>query len=98
MNKQVIVLGMHRSGTSILSKVLINLGVDMGEGDTKGGISNIDGHNEDFEMLSINEKILEKLNATWYEPPNIDDVEREKGYISSFYSGFAKKRSGFWAI
>jgi hypothetical protein len=57
LSRQIVVLGMHRSGTSILSKILINLGVNMAEGDSIGDLSNVEGHNEDYEILKINKSI-----------------------------------------
>ncbi|MCW4442355.1 sulfotransferase [Vibrio splendidus] len=98
MNKQIVVLGMHRSGTSILSKVLINLGVDMGEGDSQGGISNIDGHNEDFDMLSINEEFLQILGASWHTPPEAALIEINKNHIQRAYADFVEGKSGLWGV
>lgn len=66
--KTVIVLGMHRSGTSITAGILSLMGVNMGRiGPPK--ISNIKGHFEDLDFLSLNEKILLSHNASWRNPP-----------------------------
>lgn len=98
MEQQVIVLGMHRSGTSILSKTLINLGVNMGGGDSIGGFSNVEGHNEDYEMLKINESILSSLNSSWDNPPTIDKIKNIEMDIIQLYKEYVDNKNGIWGV
>ncbi|MBU3004206.1 sulfotransferase [Paraglaciecola arctica] len=98
MEQQIIVLGMHRSGTSMLSKLLINLGVDMGDGNHVGSISNVDGHNEDTEMRVINEAILSTLKSTWDDPPKKEDIAHIEDFICKQYTEFVDKRGGLWGV
>lgn len=64
----IIVLGMHRSGTSVLTRVLNLLGADVGTGLLQGqpGI-NARGFWEHKELIAINENLLSVLERTWYD-------------------------------
>jgi len=71
-NKIVCVLGMHRSGTSMLMRLLNICGVYVGENDEcsiEPTESNAMGHWENKEILEINEKILKLLGGSWDNPP-----------------------------
>lgn len=54
----VVVLGMHRSGTSALSRILGFLGCDMPENLLGAGPGNETGHWEPATVLAVNERIL----------------------------------------
>ena len=91
-SKQVVVLGMHRSGTSMLSKILSNIGFDMGKSHEVRDISNVDGHYEDVEILEINEEILTLLNSTWAEPPSSRCVRTNESLIANKYAKYIRER------
>ena len=74
---EVLVLGMHRSGTSMLSGVLDRLGVDMGEDKPGRQVSNPMGHYEDGDFLSLNESILEKAGGSWDNPPSAENIQSQ---------------------
>ncbi|WP_261903461.1 sulfotransferase [Vibrio fortis] len=95
---QVVILGMHRSGTSILSKVLSSLGVNMGEFDEKIYISNVEGHFEDLRMLEINERILKNLQCSWDKPPSIERIRKNKSWIAQEYNDYIKSKKGIWGV
>jgi hypothetical protein len=91
----VVIIGMHRSGTTMLSKVLENMGIYMGW--------RKDENNEALFFLKFNDWILKQANATWDNPYNykIADEDFKKimigvaeRYINSFrlieYLGFFK--------
>ena len=67
----VLVTGMHRGGTSAISKVLEGLGLDAGsqEGLIGATDSNRHGHYEVREIVDLNEEILENLEGSWLSPP-----------------------------
>ena len=69
LQKDVIILGMHRSGTSMVSGLLTNLGVDLGEDALGPLISNPRGHFEDGDFLGLNNAILAAAGGTWDDPP-----------------------------
>ncbi|WP_017221013.1 glycosyltransferase [Moritella dasanensis] len=64
----VMVLGMHRSGTSAITKGLETLGVSLSENVLPESEANKKGYWEDLEVLSINEKLLHYAGLEWYSP------------------------------
>ena len=58
----VIIVGMHRSGTTMLSKILEKLGIFMGWRKEE--------NNEALFFLRFNDWILKQANATWDNPYN----------------------------
>ncbi len=58
----IIIIGMHRSGTTMLSKILEQLGVFMGWRKEE--------NNEALFFLKFNDWILKQVNATWDNPYN----------------------------
>lgn len=65
----IVVLGMHRSGTSMVSGLLHKMGVNMGERLLKGGVSNPKGYFEDLDFLALNRHILKESDGSWNNPP-----------------------------
>jgi hypothetical protein len=57
----VIVLGMHRSGTSLCSHLLSALGVDMAD-DIGVNVGNDRGHWERWEIVELHDRILGLFN------------------------------------
>ncbi|MCJ7734676.1 MAG: sulfotransferase [Anaerolineales bacterium] len=72
--KEVIILGMHRSGTSMVGGVLSHLGVDMGDDFPGKQISNPLGHFEDGDFLTLNSSILEQAGGDWKTPPSYQQI------------------------
>lgn len=64
----VVVLGMHRSGTSGLASALSNLGVYLGKPDELlfGNLSNVEGHFELHKLVYLNERLLWYLGQTYF--------------------------------
>jgi len=56
----VILLGMHRSGTSVLVQLLARLGLFVG--------SDLQGDFESTYFLKLNEQLLHRVNAAWDNP------------------------------
>jgi|SRR5579863_6932872 len=72
MNEEVIcVIGMHRSGTSLTTRVLNLCGLDLGPSDQLMGPheSNPEGHWENLAFFSINESLLSRFGGSWDNPP-----------------------------
>jgi len=94
MEKTVIlVVGMHRSGTSLLSKILLQLGVDFGDSLLKSDSSNPDGHFENLKLLNINEKVLELSHGSWDAPPAKDNLTQHWKSLSSDVSTFIQEEA-----
>ncbi len=56
--KTLMVVGMHRSGTSLISNWLYRCGLQLGEHLLEAGNGNVEGHFEDVEFLKMHEEIL----------------------------------------
>jgi len=63
----LLVLGMHRSGTSATTRVANLLGADLGSDLIQPSPDNPDGFWEHAEAVRINEALLEALGRTWYD-------------------------------
>lgn len=85
----ILVLGMHRSGTSLCSHVLSALGVDMAD-EIDAHPSNLKGHWERRELVALHDRILEHYNrgyytqlhdftlpVAWWAEPAVAEVRRE---------------------
>jgi glycosyltransferase involved in cell wall biosynthesis len=65
MHKIVVVLGMHRSGTSATARSLEVLGVNLGDNLYPATIDNPKGFWEDQSILGINEELLARTGRTY---------------------------------
>lgn len=72
-SKQVIILGMHRSGTSLLSHYLSLIGINMGEKLMGMGPGNPYGHFEDEAFIAINKNIMEENHLQLFT----DNIQQE---------------------
>jgi hypothetical protein len=85
----VLVLGMHRSGTSLCAHTLSAMGIDMAD-EIRAGSSNTKGHWERGEILEFHDRILSFFNRGYYSPfhdlplpiawwadPRVAEVRRE---------------------
>jgi hypothetical protein len=72
-NQDIIcVLGMHRSGTSVLTRILNLIGVDLGPDEflsTEPAADHQKGFWEHKEIAFINNAILKRHGGSWDEPP-----------------------------
>jgi hypothetical protein len=63
----VVVLGMHRSGTSALTRVLNLLGCDLPRTLMGAGTGNEAGHWESQAICDLNDRILESAGSAWHD-------------------------------
>ena len=63
--KLLIILGMHRSGTSLLAGSCRLLGADLGDRMMAAGQDNVMGFWEHDEIVRIHDEILERLSYSW---------------------------------
>lgn len=70
MNKIIVVLGMHRSGTSAFAKAIVDLGAYPGDSLIPGDEENEKGYWEDANIVAINNRILDSFNMKWYSIDN----------------------------
>jgi GT2 family glycosyltransferase len=64
----ILVLGMHRSGTSALTRVLNLLGVDLGDRLLPAAGDNRAGFWEHREIVLLHERLLARLGTAWDDP------------------------------
>ena len=70
-----VVLGMHRSGTSAITRGLTALGVELGDELMRPAAGNNDkGFFEDVHLAAFNDSLLEKARRTWDSLTNIPDA------------------------
>ena len=63
----LLILGMHRSGTSAVTRVLNLLGADLGERLVAPAADNPAGFWEHADAVKINDDLLQALGRTWYD-------------------------------
>lgn len=87
--KLIVVLGMHRSGTSAITRGLQVLGVNLGDNlmpPVEG--NNAKGFFEDLDLNALNVELLQTLRSDWdyLSPIEDSDVEKltEKWILSSW--------------
>ena len=61
----ILILGMHRSGTSALSGVLSMLDVYLGTNNMPGDKHNQKGYFENNNIVPLNEKLLKSIDSKW---------------------------------
>ncbi len=71
---QHLVLGMHRSGTSALTRVLGLMGCHLGSDDelTPGDAENPKGYFERRDAWALDEWLLERLGGSWHDVTRLD--------------------------
>lgn len=80
MSKIIVIVGMHRSGTSLLASWLHANGLFLGDNLMSGKFDNIKGHFEDYEILKIHEKNLNRNNyiTTGLQLKNPDNLKLDE--------------------
>ena len=71
----VVILGMHRSGTSLITKSIELFGFSLGENLMEASEDNPTGFWEDLDLVALNDQILASNQATWDSP--LDTTERD---------------------
>lgn len=77
----LLVLGMHRSGTSALARVLGLCGADLGTRLLEAGAGNETGHWEDAYAVELHERLLAAMAMRWDDPLALpsDWLQRDAG-------------------
>lgn len=81
----IVVLGMHRSGTSATARGLQVLGVELGDMLAPPKEDNAKGFWEDIELNALNIEMLEAIGSDWHHLSTIQpkdvDLLRDQGYF-----------------
>jgi hypothetical protein len=85
--RQIIcVLGMHRSGSSLLAQIMHRNGIAIGTNLVGKSAHNPDGHFEDRFILQINKKILIHFGGTWDRPAQLPGNWLEDPFVKRLLS------------
>ncbi|MGC1381885.1 MAG: sulfotransferase [Candidatus Baltobacteraceae bacterium] len=76
-SRAVLVLGMHRSGTSAIARGLAALSVYLGDDFLDAQPENPTGYWEDKGIVEINERVLKRLGIAWDDVSPIDRRQLE---------------------
>lgn len=96
-----VILGMHRSGTSLTSSILQDFGINMGTNllsSNSPSASNILGHYEDLDFLSINREFLTKHGRSWDNPYLLNPEPNEIVEFKSKISNIILYKQGNWGF
>lgn len=96
-NQTVVILGMHRSGTSLVAGILTKLHVNMGKKLLGKNISNPLGHFEDQEFIDLNDQILQAAGGSWDVPPSREAILAQQPQFKTVIENLIQtKESGVW--
>jgi hypothetical protein len=98
MSEPVVVLGMHRSGTSFLIRALNLMGLwlgretDLSTVEGRAMIGNPKGNYENREAIAINNAIIMRSGGAWFNPPlqilaSAADVPRIRTFCEALEHG-----------
>lgn len=73
----IIILGMHRSGSSLVARLFHEWGVFLGEKLLAADGINPDGYFENLEIVRMNDRLLATRSASWSQPEMITDVSAQ---------------------
>jgi hypothetical protein len=95
--KTIVVLGMHRSATSLVAMGLFQAGVNIGTQLLGPGKGNKHGHFEDIGILQLNDRILSAAGGSWDNPPTEEDIVLAGRNIESeIYAAVQTRQRPLW--
>jgi len=66
----ICIAGMHRSGTSMVARLLRDCGLYLGPEEELGfDVRNGEPHWENVRFVELNDEILNRLGGSWHNPP-----------------------------
>ncbi|MBD5802548.1 Chromosome partition protein Smc [Azoarcus sp. Aa7] len=101
----IVVLGMHRSGTSAVTRSLELVGVRLGDVLHPASIDNPKGFWEDRDVLSVNEELLAELGSSYdglglllKDLPATDRIRALHARASDLVSSRCNAAAGIWGF
>lgn len=95
--KTIVILGMHRSGTSMVAGILQQLGANIGNELMEASIYNPFGHFENKQFVDINNKILAISGGDWLSPPPPENILQQNTHFSNeIVDLINRNKSDFW--
>lgn len=95
--KVFLVVGMHRSATSLVARGLHNSGVHMGDNLIGAMPSNPHGHFEDRRAVLINDRILTDAGGKWNHPPSHERIMQSDTSLLEEYVE-ARSTEDMWGV
>ncbi|OGW38362.1 MAG: hypothetical protein A2Y97_14385 [Nitrospirae bacterium RBG_13_39_12] len=88
--RAILILGMHRSGTSCLTGLLEQAGVFLGNVSRKN-LYNLKGNHENPRIMNLHDELLKRKGGSWQEPPEVvvwpKDLKKIRDEIIRDYAG-----------
>ena len=104
-NRVIVVLGVHRSGTSALARSLQVLGIGLGDNLHSAGLDNPKGFWEDRDCVAINEELLNRVGSEYDHLGlawnfNVDEPAISDLYLQAIQlvSQSISKNKGIWGV
>jgi hypothetical protein len=91
MPKSFIILGICRSGTSLVAKGL-NAVISLGNNFYPANRFNPAGYYEDIDIMKLNHDILESAGGTWKVVPNYENILAQKDKFSGKIQDIIKEK------
>lgn len=88
----IMIVGMHRSGTSFLTGTLQTAGLELGK-HSEWNPHNLKGNRENPDIVELHDQILARCNAAWDRPPHgpvqwsESEQKNAKNLISNYPAG-----------
>ena len=93
----IIILGMHRSGTSLTSALCQSVGLDIGKNLIGATFSNPIGHFENNDFVILHDRILFSLKKSWCNLPEQEALDKAfLSFINEIKEVIDKNKSNFW--
>lgn len=92
----LIVTGMHRSGTSMIAGVLQLCGAHLGNNLLSGKRDNPNGHFEDKDFVRLNDVILKWNGGTWDNPPKKVPIPKDLSTLKTWANGWPDNGVVLW--
>jgi hypothetical protein len=97
VSRGVVVLGMHRSGTSAAARVVNLLGVPLLAGDLlPADEANPRGYWESRALRRFDDELLEAVGGSWSRPPAAPDWSQANGLAERALESFGASLGGEW--
>lgn len=94
--RTIVILGMHRSGTSALAGSLEEAGLELGRV-VEAAPHNRKGNRENWAILHMQEDLLERSGGSWKDPPPaVQWASLHRAIRDEFVAGF--HGSGIWGF
>ena len=93
----VVVCGMHRAGTSFVSRLFYEWGVYMGPPEiAKSDVANIEGEYENRDFVNLNRTLMDAVGGSWNYPVLIKSIDDVLPHANAIRSVIEKHRKVIW--